>query len=434
MTNLERVKSFFIPKLRHVLHFLMKQGIAMAGNLLYGLLCVRLLPVTDYAKFAVLFGFMGSLSLLLDVGISNTLAPLVGEQITNLQLIANYVASIRRLALWMYLAVAPIAGTLFVLLVRRQHWGVSVIAQMLAVLLVTAWFARVSSSYGSVLILRRDRNRYYLVQIMGSLGSLTLLIIFWALHRMNIYVGILLNVAQIMFMATCYYWRSRELLGVEGKPSAQQEKAVVRLAMPNMPSVVFYAIQGQITLMLITVFGHSSSSVASVGALGRLGQILVLFSQMNPILIEPFFAKLPASRLKHTYILAVALVAVFAAAFSAVGFLFPELFLWVLGPKYSQLRLEVGLMILSSSISYVNGFLWMVHSSRRFVYWWNNIANIALTFGVEVAFIWKFDLSTVRNVLILNIALAIVSLILYIACGLYGFWRGPQKMVHSIEG
>ncbi|WP_263350326.1 polysaccharide biosynthesis protein [Acidicapsa acidisoli] len=428
MTWLERGKLFLIPKLRAAFHFLTKQGIAMAGNMLYGLLCVRMLPVPSYAKFAVLFGFMGSLTTLLDVGMSGTITPLVGGQIANLPLIANYVASIRRIAVRMYLVVAPVAGVIFVLLVQRQHWGALVVAQMVVVLLVTTWFARVSSAYGAVLILRRDRSRYYRAQIIGSLGSLTLLVIFWALHGMNVYVGILLNVAQTLFLAFTYYRRARELLGVKGQPSAPQEKAIVRLAMPNVPSTVFYAIQGQVMLMLIIVFGHNVSSVASIGALGRLGQILVLFSQMNIILAEPFFAKLEKARLKRIYLLAVGLVALGVAAFSALAFLFPEAFLWILGPHYSQLRVEVGLMVLSSSIQYLSGFLWIVHSSRRFVYWWVTIANIALILAVEVLFIWKVDLSIVRNVLIMNVASALVSLAVNLSCGVYGFLRGGQEL------
>lgn len=427
MTQLEKAKSFLIPKLRHVAQFLMKQGIAMTGNLLYGLLCVRMLPVPEYAKFAVLFGYMGTLTVLLDIGISGTLAPLVGEQIGNLQLIANYLAAIRRLAQRLYLIVAPLAAIVFVLLVQRQHWGRWVVAQMVAVLLVTAWFARVSSSYGAVLILRRDRSRYYRDQIVGSLGSLALLLVFLALHRMNIYVGILLNVAQILYMAASYFRRAKELLGVKGESSPQKEKAIVRLALPNLPGTVFYAIQGQITLMLITVFGHTSS-VASIGALSRLSQILVFFSTMNPILVEPFFARLPVAHLKRAYLLAVPLIAFCAAAFSALGFLFPRMFLWVLRPHYSNLGFEVGLIILSSSIRYVSGFMWVIHSARRFVYWWNNLSNIVFTLAVQALLVWKLDLSTVRSVLYINVASALVALVIAVACGVYGFWRGPQKM------
>jgi hypothetical protein len=428
MTQLEKAKAFLIPKLGHVVQFLMKQGIAVAGNLVYGLLCVRLLPVPDYAKFAVLFGYMGSLTMLLDIGITGTVAPLVGEQVTNLQLIADYVASLRRIALKLYLAVAPIAILVFAMLVEKRDWGFWVVTQMIAVLLVTAWFARISSSYGLVLILRRDRARYYRTQIIGSLGSLTLLLVFYALHRMNIYVGILLNVAQVVYIATAYYRRAQYLLGVKGKSSQQKQKAIVRLARPNLPGALFYALQGQVTLMLITVFGHSAASIANIGALNRLSQILVFFSQMNPILVEPFFARLPVARLKRTYLLAVALVAVCASAFAALAFLFPKAFLWILGPHYSQLRIEVGLAILASAIQFTGGFIWVINTSRRFVYWWNNFGIIVITLLVQAVCIWKFDLSVIRNVLVLNVASACASLLTAIACAVYGFIRGPQQL------
>jgi O-antigen/teichoic acid export membrane protein len=428
MTKFERIRSFLVPKLRQILHFLTRQGIAMAANLLYGLLCVRMLPVLEYAKFAVLFGFMGSLVVLLDVGISNTLAPLVGEQTNDLQLIANYVASIRKLALRLYLVVVPFAAIIFALLVRKQHWGTWVVAQMLVVLLWTAWFGRVASSYGSVLILRRDRSQYYRIQIIASLGSLALLLVFWALHRMNIYVGILLNVAQTVYIAVSFFYRARKILAVKGVSSPQQEKAVIHLAMPNSAGLIFYAVQGQLTLMLITVFGHNPASVANVGALSRLGQILVIFAQMNPVLVEPFFAKLPASRLLRTYLLTVALALVGGAGLTGLAFLFPEALLWIIGPKYSHLRFEVGLQILVAVIWYILGLLWVINSSRRFVYWWNNLANIILTISVQAFIVWKFDLSTVRSVLMLNGVSALISLTVHIACSVYGFRRGPQKL------
>jgi len=330
-----------------------------------------------------------------------------------------------------YLAVAPLASVCFVLLVRKQHWGALIVAQMLIVLMATGWFARVSSSYGAVLILRRDRSHYYRVQMMGSLGSLGLLTIFWLLHWINIYVAILLNVGQIVFMASSYYRRAEQLLGAHGTPSRSQEKAIVRLALPNVPMSIFYATQGQVMLMLITFFGQNASSVASIGALSRLSQIVIFFAQMNPILVEPFFARLPKPRLKRTYLLAVFLISLCAAAYATLAFLFPEIFLWILGPKYSQLRYEVSLVALSSAIQYVAGFMWVIHSSRRFVYWWNNVTNIVLTLVLEAVFIWRVDLSKIENVLILNVAGAILTLLVVISAGVYGFWYGPQKIEHS---
>ena len=45
MSHLHSLKAFLAPKLQRVVEFLAAQGITMAGNLLYGLLCVRLLPI-----------------------------------------------------------------------------------------------------------------------------------------------------------------------------------------------------------------------------------------------------------------------------------------------------------------------------------------------------------------------------------------------------
>jgi O-antigen/teichoic acid export membrane protein len=428
LKNSHAIRAFLIPKLHSVGRFLLAQGLAMAGNLLYGFLCVRLLSVSEYAKFAVLFGFMGSLTILLDVGVSTTLAPLIGEQIGDLQLIADYVASLRAIALRLFTFVTPIAGVAFIILVRRQHWSWVVVAQMTVALAVAAWFARVSASYGAVLILRRDRTRFYRAQVTGSLGSLTLLVACYFLHIFNIYTAVLLNLAQIIFIAATYYRRANHLLGVEGLPSPDKQRAIFRLATPSMPSTIFYAIQGQFSLAAITAFGRGAVNVASVGALGRLGQVFALFAQMNPILVEPFFARLPSNRVKRFYVIGVMLVTFFATAVSMMAFFYPAVFLWILGPKYAGLRFEAGLMVVGSALRFVAGFVWLVNSSRRFVYWWNNIAVIIGTIFIQVIFLWKGDLSTVRGVLFLNVSTAILDLLIICSAGIFGFIYGPKKV------
>jgi hypothetical protein len=427
MNQKEKAKAFLIPKFRQLFHFFAKQGLAVAGNLLYGLLCVRMLPMADYAKFAVLFGFMGSLTMLLDAGVASTLTPMVGERIHDMELISNCVASIRRIAFLTYLVVAPIAAVCFILLVHRQHWPVLVVAEMLAVLLVTAWFGRVTANYGLTLVMLRDRGYYYRIQIMGSLGSLGLLVLAMVTHHFNIYVGILLNVAQVIFNATGNFRRVRKLLGTGGRALPHLQKAILRLATPNFPGTLFYSVQGQITLMLIVIFGRTNG-VASIGALGRLSQVFVIFTQMNLILVEPFFAKLPAARVKKFYLLAILGVGGCCAVFSGVVFRFPDVFLWLLGPKYYNLQLEAGLVILGGACTYMYGFMWIIHTSRRFVYWWTTAANITMILLVEVFFIVNYDLSSVRTVLKMNIATGLASLLVAVACGIYGFWHGPRTI------
>jgi len=60
-----------------------------------------------------------------------------------------------------------------------------VIAAMVVIVLFSVFFARVSAAYGAVLIIRRDRVRWYRAQMVSSLGTLALLGVFWALHWLN---------------------------------------------------------------------------------------------------------------------------------------------------------------------------------------------------------------------------------------------------------
>ena len=425
MSRLKTLRAFLAPKMHRIVEYFASQGITMAGNLLYGFFCVRLLPIAEYAKFAVVFGFLGTITVLMDVGFSGSLLPLVGERINDRRLIADYVASLRQLAHRLYIMVAPALMVAYPLLVRRQHWSWRTVAAMVVILLGASWCARVSAAYGAVLILNRDRSFWYRAQMVSSLGTLAILAIAWTGHWLSAFSAILINVAGIVYVSFAYYFRAGRLLGMAGRASREKRRAIVHLALPNMPNVIFYAFQGQIALLLITLFGHTTA-VASVGALSRLGQVFVLVSQMNPLLLEPYFARLPSSRLKRNYLGIVAVEGAFCLVFAGLAHSFPELLLWVLGHKYSGLRLEVFLMIASSTMGYFCGVLWVIHAARRFVYWWNGLAVIVLTLTVQVLFICKVDLSTVRAVLILNLATTAVTLLVNILTGIYGFVYGPR--------
>jgi O-antigen/teichoic acid export membrane protein len=426
VTQIQAWKGFLVPKLHRVAELLATQGIAMAARLFYGFLCVRLLPVSEYAKFTVVFGFLGTLTVLMDISFSVTLLPLIGERIDDLKLIAEYIASLRQLAHRVFLAVAPAAALVYPILVRKQHWNWQVVATMVAILLVASWCSRVSGAYGAVLIVRRDRSVWYRVQMIASLGALALLGVLWGLHWLNAFSAMLLSLAGIVYTALAYYFRARYLLGGTGKPAREKRAAIIHMALPNMPNAIFYAFQGQISLLLITIFGHATA-VASVGALSRLAQIFVFMGQVNPLLVEPYFAKLTKEKFKRNYFGVLFVEGVFCLLMTLLAANFPLAFLWILGRNYSGLRVEVLLMIASSAITFLSELLWMAHYSRRYVYWWNGAMSITLILAVQALYIWKADLSTVRAVLLLNLATACVNLLVNVLTGIYGFTFGPRQ-------
>src|SRR5438876_12455030 len=56
-------------------------------------------------------------------------------------------------------------------------------------------------------------------------------------------------------------------------------------------NAVFYCFQGQITILLISFFARQSSSVAEVGALGRLAMLFVVLANLLANIFVPAFAR-----------------------------------------------------------------------------------------------------------------------------------------------
>ncbi len=412
-------------RLRVVRQYLLSNGVTVACNLLYGLLCVRLLPPSEYAKFVVLFSVQGTFVILMDVGVSGSLVPLIGERVRECQLIADYVATLRDLSRKLYVGLAVCLAAAFPFIVHRRQWGATTVALMVVILLISTWFARVGASYGSVLILLQERSVWYRGQMISAAGTLAVLLVAWLFHSVNAFQAILLNVAGLVFVGAFYHFHAKRRLAHRGVISAHKRRAIIRLALPNIPGIVFYALQGQIALLLITLFGRTTG-VASVGALARLGQIFVLFGQMNMLLIEPYFARLPKAHLLRNYTAVIGVTGALCVLVVLSACAWPGAFLYVIGPSYAGLTLEVKIVIATSAISYLTNVLWSVHSARKFIYWWSNIANIVATLAVQVLFIAKADLTSVRTVVWLSFATVVTAFVTNALSGAYGLLVGPR--------
>jgi O-antigen/teichoic acid export membrane protein len=425
--TINTAKAFILPKLHRIVEFLISQGIITIGNMLYGFLCIRLLPMGEYAKFVVVFSIQASLMILLDVGISGTLVPLIGERIDDKRLIADYLASFRQVAHWLFAIAVPIIIVAYPQLVRNRHWNWQTVTAMVVIVLISAWFARVGSAYGAVLIIRRDRKRWYQAQMITSFGALALLGLFVLAHWLSAFAAILINVARVIAIAAIYYSRARKLLGVRGVPSKEKRTAAIQLSLPAIPSVIYYALGGQISVFLITYFGRTSA-VASIGALSRLGQIFALLTPINGILVEPYFARLPRQLLKSHYLMAVSGAGVCGAGVVILARIFPGLFLWVLGPKYSGLQTEVVLVMVLGVISLLGGVVATINGSRRFTYYSFVLTDNILTLILQALYIWRVDLSTVRAVLWFNIFTMLPSLVTGAITAFYGFTHGGRTI------
>jgi O-antigen/teichoic acid export membrane protein len=174
--------------------------------------------------------------------------------------------------------------------------------------------------------------------------------------------------------------------------------AIVRAQAPNS---IFYCIQSQLIVWLISVFG-SAQGVAEVGALGRLAVIFAVLSSVMGNVIYPRFARVQEAHLlwkRYWQILG----GHAALAFCLLGltWMLPEALLWVLGPKYTHLDRELFLMVLSAVLFSVLACMWQLNVARGWIV--SPWLMIPIGIVVQVILIFVFDVSTVRGVLLMNI-------------------------------
>lgn len=107
---------------------------------------------------------------------------------------------------------------------------------------------------------------------------------------------------------------------------------------------------------------------------------------------------------------------------------YPNAFLWLLGAKYAGLRFEFFKVMISSSMRLVSGVMNSVNVARRFNYHWDYAAGNVVTLILQIIFIWKADLSGVRNVLWHRIFSGAPSLMMFVIAAVYGFVCGPRRI------
>ena len=185
-------------------------------------------------------------------------------------------------------------------------------------------------------------------------------------------------------------------------------------------SAIFFCLQGQITVFLITIFGRHVHSVAEVGALGRLAMIYTVMANLIINIFAPAFARCQERRrLKWIYVGIVGAVAGFSFLVLGGAALFPGQFLFVLGSKYEHLEYELLLMIGGAALNMLASSIWYLNASRAWITgaW----LYIPLTIATQLLLIPFVDFSTVAGVLTFNLLSALPSLGLNLCLSYRGF-------------
>jgi hypothetical protein len=210
------------------------------------------------------------------------------------------------------------------------------------------------------------------------------------------------------------------VIDLSAPENVEDRAAMIGFIKNQAANAIFFCLQGQITIFLISFFGSRATSVAEVGALGRLVMIFAVVNQVLTNIFVPAFARCQsAARLRLQYFAIVGGVAACCAVVLAAAVFFPSEFLFILGGKYSHLHRELVLMIAGTILNLLAGTLWFLNASKGWVA--GTWLYIPLTLTTQIALIPFIDFSSVRQVLIFNLLSAVPNLLLNMVLSYRGF-------------
>jgi O-antigen/teichoic acid export membrane protein len=414
------------PIIRRALHrarivgnFAFVQAVVQIVGFLSGVLLIRYLDQREYAYFTIANTMQGTLNLLADIGISIGLVSIGGRVWQDPhrfgQLVNTALGLRRKLGAVAILIVTPI---LYYLLVKNGapvSYTVILIAAVLAGLVVQLSLGVLSV----VPRLRSDLGRIQTIDLTGALARFVALLVLMFLF-LNGAVALAVGSATLLLQ----YWMLRKyvagVIDLRAPENAEDRGAMQGFIRSQAANAVFFCLQGQITIFLISIFSRQVSSIAEVGALGRLAMIFAVLSNLLANVFAPAFARCQSRRkLGWQYAAIVGGVACFSLVIIAAAAFFPRQFLFVLGSKYSHLERELLFMVAGAVITAMAGTLWSLNAAKAWIA--GSWLYIPLTLATQLALIPYTDFSSVTGVLTFNLVSAIPSLLLNLVLSYRGF-------------
>ena len=406
---------------RRIGNYALVQGAVQILAFASGILLVRWLPQHEYAFFTIANAMQATLMLLADIGISVGLISIGGRVWQDRhrfgELIVTGLSIRKKLAAAAVIIVAPI---LYAMLAKN---GASPLYTFALIAFVLAGFSIQLSVdvFSAVPRLHSDIGR---IQKIDFICATVRLLLILSLVYLFAAAGVAVAIATVSFLLQYLLLRNYAAKAVDlsANENPEDRREIVRFIKSLAANVLFYCFQGQITVFLISFFGHHATSVAEVGALGRLAMIFTILMNMLTNIFVPAFARCHDKRkLGYLYAAIAGGVVLFSAGVLAGAALFPDEFLLVLGKRYAHLHRELLLMVGVAVMAALSGTLWLLNASKAWIS--GSWLYIPLTLSTQIALIPFTDFSSVAGVLIFNLISIAPSLFLNLILSYRGFTR-----------
>jgi hypothetical protein len=423
-----------LARARTLSQFVTVQVMVQLMSAASGILLVRALSQSEYAYFTIANSMQAAMGILADSGIGIGLSAIGGKVWQDRQRFGQLINTALRLRQYLASIAAAVVGPILIwLLVSNGASKPYACVITLAVLLALNY----QLLGGVLMIVPRLHSQISRVQKLDAMIAASRLLLLAAAYlifldaAVALFAGIVGIIGQYIFLKR---WTTDNI--ERHAPINQEDRStMLGIVKHQAPNAVFYCLQGQLTIWLISIFGNTRN-IAEIGALGRLGMIFSVISAVMTSIVLPGFARCQSpALLRRRYFQIIGGFGLLGGILISITALFPDQLLWILGSKYAHLRNELLLMMTLSSANALIAAMWSLNATKAWIqYSWLNIPGVILAQIVLLAFI---DISSVKGVLIFGILSLLPTFLLNSMLSLRGFieLRQPARIADgSFEG
>ncbi len=411
-----------------IARFLTGQAAVQLVNLITGFLILRFLSLHEYAVYTLASLLQSVASVGSDLGVSNAVVSIGAPIREDVPAFSALLRSALRLRRRFFARELPVVVILAYVLLRGTEDRISVMVAVILLAMVTAWVQQSVTLGVSVLNTHHDSSGLTRTGVGAALCRLILVAVFCRVvpHALT---ALAINLAGMLLNALLLSRLCRRYVSPESRDEENFAPRLLAFARPLMPGVVYYMLQGQISLFLLGIAG-ATGPVAQVGALGRLGQAIGILTMVNAFFIQPYFARIGNYRdFTKRSLQTIAALLLFFGAVTASSWLFPGIWLALLGPKYGGLERELVIALAGAQLTVAGGIIFtMVIATRVTRGQW---IQIPLGLGTQVAFLAANGLKSTHDALMMNLLPAVA--VLALECGLLArvlsSWRRHGRVV-----
>jgi O-antigen/teichoic acid export membrane protein len=390
MSSLAAVSDWFARWSRLSIEFALSQAVGQSAGLISGLIYVRLMPVDQYALYAMGLTSLSFISTGSDLGLTSCLNYFWRESSRDGCGIQPIIAAVQRLR-WALLVLASfVSGALLLKTTSEQNLSITSVFACLGLVVATVSVRLRATLDVQVMRLEDMQRESYYCEAAGSIARLLVAV-----------AMIVTGITTALFGLAGGLLGSLSLLAAlrafAGTPRSKWQRVesetwrkLLGYVIPTVFTTLVYIVQLPVVLWLALTFG-GKALLAETFAVGRIGAIYGLMGGFVGVVLAPRLARISDDahfvRIVGRFLLALVLLCVGA---TMIAYLAPWALLLLIGPKYAHLEREVVLAIATASFELLTAFLAMANRMRG----WVRLESVTAACQAAIIFIlasqWSF--------------------------------------------